>query len=182
MASGPDAAWATAEPVLRNMSTKVLRCGLRVGDGQALKLLTNGIGACYRLGTLELAALWRKFGLPLKDFVSALNNSDGANFTSRNMMVGMVERRSTTNFAMALMVKDLNAALRLGTHTQYPTRLFATARGLMQSGIGLFGEASKLDDVIALTERLASITFVPEQEAARQSLPTGSPLPTLATR
>ncbi|MGR9235188.1 NAD(P)-dependent oxidoreductase (plasmid) [Rhizobium leguminosarum] len=157
IASGSEEAWSLGRPVLEKLSTKTLRCGQRVGDGQALKLLTNGIGACYRLATLELVALWRKSGFPLAPLVTALNHSVGANFTSRNMLVGLVEGRSTTNFAMALMVKDLNGALDLGRQTALPLPLTTAARGLMQSAIGLFGENARLDDAIALTEKLSSV-------------------------
>ncbi|WP_342028405.1 NAD(P)-dependent oxidoreductase [Rhizobium ecuadorense] len=157
IASGPDAAWERGRTILAELSTKTLRCGRRVGDGQALKLVTNAIGACYRLSTLELVALGRKFGLTLPDIVSDLNEGNGANFTSRNMLVGLVEGRSTTNFAMALMVKDLNGALDLGTGLGAAMPLTATARGLMQSAISLFGQQARLDDVIGLTETLSSV-------------------------
>ncbi|WP_156373827.1 NAD(P)-dependent oxidoreductase [Rhizobium sp. Leaf386] len=157
IASGSDDAWSRGRPILETLSSKTLRCGQRVGDGQALKLLTNGIGACYRLATLELVALWRKSGFPLQALVVALNRSVGANFTSRNMLVGLVEGRSTTNFAMTLMVKDLDGALDLGRQTASTLPLTTTARGLMQSAIGLFGENARLDDVIALTEKLSSV-------------------------
>ncbi|MGO8080320.1 NAD(P)-dependent oxidoreductase [Rhizobium ruizarguesonis] len=169
IASGSNDAWERGKPILERLSTKTLRCGQRVGDGQALKLLTNGIGACYRLATLELVALWRKSGFPLADFVTALNRSVGANFTSRNMLVGLVEGRSTTNFAMALMVKDLNGALDLGTQTASTLPLTTTARGLMQSAIGLFGEEARLDDVIAFTEKLSSCRLADELHDNRQS-------------
>ena len=57
IASGPAAAWTTAEPVLKAMTQKVFHCSGRPGDGQALKLVNNAIGAGYRLATLELVAL-----------------------------------------------------------------------------------------------------------------------------
>jgi 3-hydroxyisobutyrate dehydrogenase len=174
IASGPDAAWERGEAILRGISSKVLRCGARVGDGQALKLITNGIGACYRLTTLELAALWRGFGLPLAELVSALNESPGANFTSRNMLVGLLENRSTTNFAMALMVKDLNGDLDLGKQAGQAMPLTQTARGLMQGAIGLFGKDSRLDDVIPLTEKLSAVRLA---QNAQHSEAKAAPLP-----
>ena len=159
IASGSDAAWATAEPVLHAMTNSVFRCSNRVGDGQALKLVNNAIGAGYRMATLELVALGRKMGLGLLTLVQALNNGPGANFTTRHMLVGVVEGRSTTNFALALMLKDLNAALSLGAETASPMPMTTGARGLMQMGFNLFGKESVLDDVIPLTEKLSDVKF-----------------------
>ena len=51
IASGPGAAWTIAEPVLKAMTQKVFHCSERPGDGQALKLVNNAIGAGYRIAT-----------------------------------------------------------------------------------------------------------------------------------
>ena len=155
--SGPDDAWAGAEGLLRAMSQKVFRCGDRVGDAQALKLVNNAIGAGYRIATLELVALGRKLGLRLGRIVDALDAGQGANFTTRNMLAGLVAGRSTTNFALSLMVKDLNEALALGSNAAAPMPMTAGARGVMQIGLNLRGKDARLDDVIPLTEQLADI-------------------------
>jgi 3-hydroxyisobutyrate dehydrogenase len=170
IASGPDAAWLRAEPVLAAMTDKVFRCSPRVGDGQALKLVNNAIGAGYRMATLELVALGRAAGFGLAPMVNALNIGPAANFTSRNMLVGLVEGRSTTNFALSLMVKDLNEALALGVATGSSMPMTAGARGLMQMGLHLLGKDAKLDDVIPLTERLAGVSLTGEQTAANKPL------------
>ena len=170
IASGSDDAWRLAEPVLRAMTEKVFLCSDRVGDGQALKLVNNAIGAGYRMATLELVALGRKAGLGLPQIVAALNTGPAANFTSRNMLQGLVEGRSTTNFALSLMVKDLNEALALGLAASAPMPMTAGARALMQMGLHLIGESAKLDDVIPLTEKLADVTFLGDQSKANKAL------------
>ena len=117
IASGPDAAWAKAEALLHAMTAKVYRCSNRVGDGQALKLVNNAIGMGFRVNALELVALGRKAGLGLGTMVERLNVGPAANFTTRGMLVGLVEGRSTTNFALSLMAKDLSEAMALGLAT-----------------------------------------------------------------
>jgi 3-hydroxyisobutyrate dehydrogenase len=159
IASGSDAAWATAEPVLLAMTNSVFRCSDRVGDGQALKLVNNAIGAGYRMATLELVALGRTMGLSLSSLVKSLNEGQGANFTTRHMLVGLLEGRSTTNFALALMIKDLDAALSLGAETASPMPMTSGARDLMQMGLDLFGQNAVLDDVIPLIEKRADVKF-----------------------
>jgi 3-hydroxyisobutyrate dehydrogenase len=170
IASGPDAPWERAEPVLRAMTEKVFRCSPRVGDGQALKLVNNAIGAGYRMATLELVALGRAAGLGLAPMVEALNTGPAANFTSRNMLAGLVEGRSTTNFALSLMVKDLNEALALGVATGSSMPMTAGARGLMQMGLHILGAEAKLDDVIPLTERLAGVSLTGDQVTSNKPL------------
>ena len=159
IASGPGAAWTIAEPVLKAMTQKVFHCSERPGDGQALKLVNNAIGAGYRIATLELVALGRKLGLSLSQLVDTLNAGPAANFTTRNMLAGLVAGRSTTNFALSLMVKDLNEALAMAVHTAAPMPMTAGARGVMQIGLNLMGKDAKLDDVIQLTEQLAGVKF-----------------------
>jgi 3-hydroxyisobutyrate dehydrogenase len=141
------------------MTNSVFRCSNRVGDGQALKLVNNAIGAGYRMATLELVALGRKMGLSLSSLVKTLNEGQGANFTTRHMLVGLLEGRSTTNFALALMIKDLDAALSLGAETASPMPMTSGARDLMQMGVNLFGYNAVLDDVIPLIEKLSDIKF-----------------------
>jgi 3-hydroxyisobutyrate dehydrogenase len=166
IASGSEAAWKIAEPVLRAMTQSVFWCSDRVGDGQALKLVNNAIGAGYRMATLELVALGRKMGLSLERLVKTLNEGHGANFTTRNMLVGLVEGRSTTNFALALMVKDLNEALSLGAETSSTMPMTAGARGLMQMGLNLLGKDAMLDNVIPLIENLSGVKFKPEEDGS----------------
>ena len=157
IASGPDAAWAKAEPLLRAMTAKVYRCSERVGDGQALKLVNNAIGMGFRLNALELVALGRKAGLGLGALVDHLNAGPAANFTTRGMLAGLVEGRSTTNFALSLMAKDLGAAMDLGLATGAALPFTGAARSTVQIGLALLGKDAKLDDVIALTGQLAQV-------------------------
>lgn len=165
IASGSNAAWIMAEPVLLAMTESVFRCSDRVGDAQALKLVNNAIGAGYRMATLELVALGRKMGLALPQLIKTLNGGQGTNFTTRHMLVGLLEGRSTTNFALALMVKDLNAALSLGTAAHCAMPMTSGARGLMQTGLNLLGKNAVLDDVILLTEKLSGTTFNTDRSA-----------------
>ena len=155
--SGPDAAWAKGEALLRAMTAKVYRCSDRVGDGQALKLVNNAIGMGFRVAALELVALGRKAGLGLAPMVAGLNAGPGANFTTRGMLVGLVEGRSTINFALSLMAKDLSEALALGLATGSAMPFTGATRSTVQMGLAILGKDAKLDDVIGLTGQLAQV-------------------------
>lgn len=157
IASGSDAAWDRAETILRAMTAKVYRCSDRVGDGQALKLVNNAIGMGFRVAALELVALGRKAGLGLAQMVAALNAGPGANFTTRGMLLGLVEGRSTTNFALSLMAKDLGEALALGLATGSAMPFTGATRSTVQMGLALRGNDARLDEVIDLTGQLAQV-------------------------
>lgn len=157
IASGPDAAWAKGEALLRAMAAKVYRCSDRVGDGQALKLVNNAIGMGFRVNALELVALGRKAGLGLAPMVAHLNAGPAANFTTKGMLAGLVEGRSTTNFALSLMAKDMGEAMALGLATGSALPFAGATRATVQMGLALLGQEAKLDEVIGLTGQLAGV-------------------------
>ena len=146
--SGDEEVWQRARPALDGLSSKVFYCGTRVGDGQALKLVNNAIGAGYRMATLECVATGRKHGLGLGTLTDAINGGSGANFTSRNMLPAVLDGRAATNFALSLMIKDLNEAIALGTRHGAPMPVTALARGMMQICLATCGEDARLDDVV----------------------------------
>ncbi|TIQ18312.1 MAG: NAD(P)-dependent oxidoreductase [Mesorhizobium sp.] len=159
IASGPDAAWEMAAPVLDAMSSKVFRCSDRIGDGQALKLVNNAMGAGYRMMVLELAALGLKAGLSLGEITQRLNAGDGANFTTKKMLVAKLEGKASTDFSLALMVKDLNEALELGLQTGSPMHVTSAARNIMQVGLNTLGGGARLEDVFRIVGSLAGVDF-----------------------
>ncbi len=157
IASGPDEGWAKGEAVLRGLSDKVFRCSDRVGDGQALKLVNNAVGMGFRVNALELVALGRKAGLGLAPMVDWVNAGGAANFTTRHMLVGLVEGRSTTNFALSLMAKDLGEAMALGLASAAALPFTGATRAAVQTGLAVLGKDAKLDDIITLTGQLAQV-------------------------
>ena len=148
MVSGPQAAYREALPAMKAITAKVYKAGDRVGDAQATKLANNAINAGYRIATLEVVALGRKLGFSLPVLTDLINDGCAANFSSRVLLKAMVERKSSTDFALALMIKDLNQALVLGAEVGVPMPLVATARGLMQIGLNQMGKSARLDDVV----------------------------------
>ncbi len=159
IASGPDAAWQMAAPVLNAMSSKVFRCSDRIGDGQALKLVNNAMGAGYRMMVLELGALGLKAGLTLGEITQRFNGGYGANFTTKKMLVAKLEGKASTDFSLALMVKDLNEALELGLQTGSPMPVTSAARNIMQVGLNSLGGEARLEDVFRIVGSLAGVDF-----------------------
>ncbi len=156
MAAGPETTQARAVPLLHEISPTVLMCGTRVGDEQAMKMVNNAMNGACRLGTLEAAALGRKMGLALMPMTEALNAGLAANQTTQRMLPAIAEGRPSTDFALALMLKDLSQAVSLGIDTGVPCPIVATVRSLLQVGVNTLGPGAKLEDIVGLIESMAA--------------------------
>lgn len=159
MAGGSAEALALARPLLEAITRNVIHCGERVGDGQAMKMVNNAMNGGCRLGTLELVALGRKAGLSLAAMTQALNQGSGRNQTTEKMLPAIARGEASTNFALALMLKDLNQAVQLGMTLGVPMPLTRTARALLQVGLNTRGSAARLEDMVGVVETMAAARF-----------------------
>ncbi|WP_244618236.1 NAD(P)-dependent oxidoreductase [Rhodoferax sediminis] len=167
MASGPQDNYQKALPVLTAISTTIFRCGSRVGDAQAMKLVNNVLSAGCRLATLEIVAMGRKMGLSLAAMTDVINKGSGRNRTSKVMLQGLVDGKpSASSFAMSLMLKDMNQAIQLGMECGAPTTITNVVRGLLQIGVSTLGESAQLEEVMGLIESMAATRIVNPSEAA----------------
>jgi 3-hydroxyisobutyrate dehydrogenase len=156
MASGPDADYERALPVLTAISPNVFRCGQRVGDGQAMKLVNNVLSAGCRLATLEIVAVGRKMGLSLASITDVVNKGSGRNRTSKLMLQNMVDgKASASSFFMSHMLKDINQAVQLGMDCGVPTTVTSAVRSLLQIGVGTRGEKAQLEEMLEVIEQQA---------------------------
>lgn len=179
MASGPQAAFDKALPVLGAISPKVYHCSAQVGDGQAMKAINNLVNAAYRVATLEILAVGCRLGLSPAAITDALNAGAGRSFVTQRLLPAVVEQRSSADFALALMVKDLNQAAQLGIATATPMPISDTARGVMNGALNLLGADARLDDIVPFMEKLTATAFVdsgqgPADPARAMVLVTGA--------
>jgi 3-hydroxyisobutyrate dehydrogenase len=173
MASGPDDVYEKALPVLRVITETIYRCGTRVGDGQAMKIVNNAMNAGCRLGTLEVVAMGKKAGLSLECMTDVLNKGGARNQTTEKMLPAIAEGKSSTNFALSLMLKDVNQAVTLGMEAGVPMPITNIVRGLLQIGANTLGENPPLEDMIGLIESMAATRLAqPGDEVAPQGVKT----------
>jgi 3-hydroxyisobutyrate dehydrogenase len=163
--SGPKDVFDKAAAVLNDISTNVLYCGERVGNGQTMKSINNMMNAGCRLATLEAVALGRKYGVPLQALTEALNHTMGRNYTTRGMLIAIAQGRQSTNFRLALQLKDQNQAMTMGRSNGVPTPLSDIARGLLQIGVNTLGDNSQVEHVIGLIESMAGTRIGPASVA-----------------
>lgn len=174
MMSGSPDACRKADPVLRTISANVFRCGERVGDGQAMKLVNNVMNAACRLATLEVVAMGRKMGLSLATLINVLDKSTARNRITVNMLPAINEGRSATNFALPLMVKDVQQAVALGMQIGAPMPIGSIALALLQTGVNTLGEQARLEDVVGLIESMNGVRL---RDDSATSASTGTPTP-----
>ena len=155
MASGPREAYERALPVLKDLSPKVYFCGERVGAGQAFKLINNSINSGYRIATLEIAALAAKLGLSLRATNDALTNGWANNFTAFRLFSSFLRDQPSTDFALALMLKDVNQAIALGLEHRAPMAVAGIVRGVMQIGLNARDPHASLDVIVEVVENMA---------------------------
>jgi 3-hydroxyisobutyrate dehydrogenase len=155
MVSGAKSSCEKAWPILQTISANVFRCGERVGNGQAMKLANNVMNGAMRLATLEAVAMGRKFGLSLATLTEVLNKSTARNRITLHMLPALLAGKSATNFALSLMVKDVQQAIVLGRDSGVPMPIGGVTLALMQTGVNTLGEQARLEDVVTLIESMA---------------------------
>jgi 3-hydroxyisobutyrate dehydrogenase len=168
MVSGPAEAFEKVSSVLHAISPTVVRAGERLGDGQAMKMLNNAMNADCRLATLEVVAMGRKMGLSLAAMTEAINQSSGRSRISQNALPALLEGRPSSDFALPLMVKDVDQALTLGMRVGAPLPIAGITRSLLQIGVNTIGPQARLEDMIGLIEAMAA-TRLPD-DAERQAV------------
>jgi 3-hydroxyisobutyrate dehydrogenase-like beta-hydroxyacid dehydrogenase len=114
LVGGADADVERAMPVLRTMCDRVLRAG-GVGQGQALKVVLNGVGAHHFVAFASMLALGERAGLARETVVQAFTSGAFAtpSYVSKKAKV-LARDYGSAEFTLALALKDgaLNLALQ----------------------------------------------------------------------
>lgn len=173
LVSGADADIERATPYLQAISRKVLRCGSRVGDAQATKLVNNTINTGCRLASLEMVALGRKCGLDLAAITASLNEGRARNRPTQLMLPAVVQGRVATNFALKHVLKDMNQAMQLAMEQGVPVPIASSVRGTVQIGCNTLGDQATLEDVVGLVGSLSATQIAPGPVQAAS--PAGEP-------
>lgn len=176
MASGPAQAPEQVLPVLQAISPTMVRCGERPGDGQAFKAINNVMNAAIWLATLEVVAMGRKRGLSLAAMTQAINQSTGRSRISQNALPALLEGRPSSDFALPVMVKDVDQAIALGIDAHAPMPIAALTRSLLQMGVNLIGPVARLEDMIGLIESMAGTRLADDGGPRAASAPHPAPV------
>jgi 3-hydroxyisobutyrate dehydrogenase len=157
MVGGPAAAFAQAEPLLKQMGRAAIHCG-EAGAGQAAKACNNMVLAATMIATCEAFVLAEKLGLTHQALFEVMSKSSGQSWslTTYCPVPGPVpaspaNKGYAPGFSAALMLKDLGLAAEAARSVGAATPMGAQALELYR---GFVAEGGAGRDFSGIIERL----------------------------
>jgi len=160
--SGPEEAFAKAEPLLQALSPAVSYAG----DGESArlaKLCHNILLGILTQSLAETTVLAEKAGIRRAAFLEFLNNSVlGSTFTNYKTQA-LVELDFTPTFTTELLRKDFDLGLAAARNLEVPMPLAAAVGQLIQSAIGAGHGSEDFAALLLEQARAAGLTPAPER-------------------
>jgi 3-hydroxyisobutyrate dehydrogenase-like beta-hydroxyacid dehydrogenase len=128
-----------AEPLLERLCSRVIHAG-EVGQGQALKVILNGVGSHHLVAFTSMLALGQRAGLSRKALVEAFTTGAFASPSYVGKKAKVLARDWSPEFTLDLTAKDvaLNVELQeeLGIHLPVHRAIATQVRQAVESGLG----------------------------------------------
>lgn len=139
MASGPDAAFALARPLIEIMAPQVFHIGPQPGQAQLAKLINNHLSAAGRLAAFEGLVLGMKAGIDPMALLDVINAGTGRNHTTADKIPSAVRSGQFAYGArLANSVKDesllMDEAEALGVPMWIAPRMIETLKAAATAG------------------------------------------------
>ncbi|HWL31486.1 MAG TPA: NAD(P)-dependent oxidoreductase [Xanthobacteraceae bacterium] len=134
--SGPEAAFKTAEPLIKVFAPKGVSY---VGEGElarVCKIAHNVMLGVVIQNLIEITLLVNKMGVPRHAFLSFLNNGVMGSMFTAYKSPALVNLDWTTTFTPELLRKDLDLGLALADEIDVPMPVTAATRAILQMHIG----------------------------------------------
>ncbi len=139
MAGGKESDLRAAMPVLRVLCRRVIHAG-DVGQGQALKVLLNGIGAHHFVAFASMLVLGERAGLRREVLVDAFTNGAFASPSYVGKRAKVLARDFSPEFSLALALKDATLNLELqdevGVRLDVVRSIAGVLRHAVAAGLG----------------------------------------------
>ena len=162
MASGADAAFDRAEPVLSAIAGKVYRLGTENGTGATYKVVHQLAAGVNLAAAAELMALGAKAGCDPATLFEIVNRSAGNSWMLENRGPRMMEQCPAVTSAVDLFVKDIGLALDLGGSSKIPLPLAAAAH---QMFVGASAMGHGTDDNSLVIRAYEALSGAPVHKA-----------------
>ena len=156
MVGGAVETFEAVKPALESISPNVMHVG-DIGNGHVVKLVNNTIAAVNRVGMLEAVAMGRKYGLSLETMNDVINKSSGRSGATERVLPALLAGKASSNFALALMLKDVSLATQLGSKCGAPMLVHGVVRGMLQAGLYEQGEDANFDDMANVIEQMSNV-------------------------
>ncbi|WEK45385.1 MAG: NAD(P)-dependent oxidoreductase [Candidatus Andeanibacterium colombiense] len=163
MASGPQAAYDTVEPLIARMG-RVFYMGETPGAGQTMKLVNNLLGAVAIAVTSEGMAMGIKAGLDPAKMIDVLNSGTGINSATRDKWPrAVLPRTFDFGFAAALSLKDTKLLLDEAEGMGVPLPLGEIVRDYLETALADYGPDADFTAMAKVAEKNAGLD--PERSA-----------------
>jgi 3-hydroxyisobutyrate dehydrogenase-like beta-hydroxyacid dehydrogenase len=165
MVGGDKDAYERGLPILSALGSNVIHVG-GPGAGQAVKLVNQLMISMIMVANAEALTLGVKAGVPLQVLTEVIGTSSGSNYLMQNWLPKTLFSGDLSGgFALDLLLKDLNAALRWADDLGLPTFGGALAKQLYRlaqsDGLGRMDYAA----VARLYESVAGVELrLPQPE------------------
>lgn len=159
MASGPEAAFAKAQPVLDAMSTKVWRLGEAIGVGSTVKMVNQLLAGVHIATAAEALALGIRAGADPQTLFEVISESAGSSWMWQNRVPHILAGDDTPLSAVNIFVKDLGIVLDQARALTFPLPMASAAHQLFLAAAAN-GQGMKDDAfVIRVWQALAGIAL-----------------------
>ena len=136
------------EPVLRWLSSRLVRIGERLGDGARTKLVNNMLAAVNLVGAAEALALAERVGLDARRTLQVIEQSSAQSWIGSDRMARALDGDFAPRAHTSLLAKDTTLALELAQRCGVQPPLGAAAQTLFAracaDGLQSFDDASLL--------------------------------------
>jgi 3-hydroxyisobutyrate dehydrogenase-like beta-hydroxyacid dehydrogenase len=159
MASGSEAAFAKAGPVLEAISTKVWRLGNEAGIGSTVKMVNQLLAGVHIATAAEALALGIRAGADPETLFKVISESAGSSWMWQNRVPHILAGDDTPLSAVNIFVKDLGIVLDQARALTFPLPLAAAAHQLFLAAAAN-GQGAKDDAfVIRVWQALTGIAL-----------------------
>jgi putative dehydrogenase len=159
MASGPDAAFARAQPVLDAIAGKVWRLGEAAGAGSTVKMVNQLLAGVHIATAAEAMALGIRAGADPQTLFDVITSSAGNSWMFANRVPHILEGDDTPRSAVNIFVKDLGIVLDQARSLTFPLPLAAAAHQLFLAAAASGNGAADDAFVIRVWQALTGIAL-----------------------
>ena len=157
MVSGPQSAYAVAEPLLRHFG-KLFYVGEKAGLAQVAKLANNLLAASALVVTSEAVVMGVKAGLDPKVLIDIINVSSGRNSATQDKFPrAILPRTFDFGFATGLSYKDVRLCVDEAEAMGVPMVVGAAVRQMLAVTNAKFGPNSDFTSIARVVEEWAGV-------------------------
>jgi 3-hydroxyisobutyrate dehydrogenase len=127
LASGAQAAFAKAQPILDALSAKLYPLGAEPGQAAAFKMINQLLAGVHIAAASEAMAFAARQGLDIARVYEVITASAGNSWMFENRMAHVVEGDYTPRSAVSIFVKDLGIVQDMARAAEFPVPMAASA-------------------------------------------------------